>query len=273
MEPLTRESADRSSGLLESDEAPPVAVENEGAPGQFVIICDHAGRAVPRRIDLGVPASELDRHIAWDIGVDPLGLMLGERLVATVVRQHYSRLVIDCNRDPARDDAMPEVSDGASIPANLSLSAEAKAARVAAIHAPYHDRIATLLDARAAAGRPTAVLFLHSFTPVMAGHVRPWRFGVLHTGEPLALAMLQLLRDADVGEIGDNEPYAMDEVDYTAARHGRARNLDFVELEIRQDLISTEEGRVVIADLLARLLPEALGSTQPKKPGFPRSRE
>lgn len=200
----------------------------------------------------------MDRHIAWDIGVAELGRRLADCLDACLMRQPYSRLVIDCNRDPRRPDAMPEISDGTPIPANQGLDARARALRIDEIHAAYHERIAGLLDARAEAGRPTTLLLLHSFTPRMDGFDRPWRFGVLHTGQPFARALLARLREANCGEVGDNAPYAMDETDYTAGRHGRGRGLDFAELEVRQDLIADSPGQAAVTDLLARLLPIAL---------------
>jgi predicted N-formylglutamate amidohydrolase len=204
----------------------------------------------------------MERHIAWDIGAGALGLALGERLGACVIRQRYSRLVIDCNRSPDRADAMPEVSDGTTVPANLGLSAAERARRVAAIHAPYHERIAAVLDARAARGLRSVLVLVHSFTPVMGGVARPWTFGVLHEGSALAQAALRLLRET--GEVvGDNEPYAMDDVDYTAFRHGRDRGLPFLELETRQDLLAEAAGVRRVADLLADLLPKALAEAAP----------
>lgn len=252
------ESSGRSRDLLQPGEALPFTVEREDGASPFVIVSDHAGRAVPRGLDLGVPAAEMDRHIAWDIGVGDLALALGERLDACVVRQPYSRLVIDCNRATDRADAMPAVSDGTPIRANHNLTAEARAQRIAAIHTPYHARLAEVIDARQAAGRRTLLILLHSFTPQMAGFRRPWRYGVLHTGEPYALAVLERLRAADVGDVGDNEPYAMDDVDYTAGRHGRDRGLDFVELEVRQDLIADAEDRAPVIELLTGVFAAAL---------------
>lgn len=244
---------------LETDEPAPFQCDNPNGTSPFVIIVDHAGQHVPSALgDLGVPAAERARHIGWDIGAGDLGLELGRALDATFVRQSYSRLVIDCNREPSRADAMPEVSDGTPIPANIGLSPQARAARVSNVHAPYHDGIAALLDARA--DRPTALLLLHSFTPVMRGFARPWRYGVLHNGGALALAMLDSLRAHAPAPVGDNEPYAMDAVDYTAFRHGQDRGLPFVEIEVRQDLLLTPEGRTQSATLLARLLTEALAA-------------
>ena len=249
-------AADGYGGLMRNEDPAPLIVDNQGGASPFVIIVDHAGQGVPRALgDLGLPPGEIDRHIGWDIGAGALGLRLGTLLDAAVVRQRYSRLVIDCNRSPERGDAMPEVSDGTVVPANRALSPDARAARVAAVHAPYHAGIAALLDARG--DRPTALLLLHSFTPVMQGVARPWRYGVLHDGGALALGVLARLRGEGLGPIGDNEPYAMDDVDYTAFRHGRDRGLPFVELEVRQDLLLDDGGRAEAAALLARVLGEA----------------
>nr|QQZ51524.1 N-formylglutamate amidohydrolase [Phenylobacterium glaciei] len=96
----------------------------------------------------------MDTHIAWDIGVAGLGEQLAARLDACFIRQTYSRLVVDCNRRPGAPEAMPEVSDGVSIPGNLALHPQAMAARRAEIYQPYQDAIAAELTA-GWAGRPS----------------------------------------------------------------------------------------------------------------------
>jgi predicted N-formylglutamate amidohydrolase len=248
------DSTDGSTPLLSADEAPPYFVRNPGAAGSLVLVGDHAGRDIPRRLaGLGLPAAALDGHIAWDIGVAGLGARLADRLGAVFVAQRYSRLVIDCNRDPARADSICEVSDRVAIPGNVGLSAPAKAARVREIFEPYHARIAAELDGR---GGPVVVASVHSFTPVLAGEARPWRFGVLHLGNsPFSQAMLNRLRAA-LGEasVGDNQPYRMDGTDYTVPHHAVGRGLDYLELEVRQDLIGDVDGEMAAAALLAPLL-------------------
>ncbi|HLZ73550.1 N-formylglutamate amidohydrolase [Phenylobacterium sp.] len=232
-----------------------------GAASPFLLLGDHAGREIPQSLaDLGLPKAELDRHIAWDIGIAGYGALLSEVLNAPFIRQRYSRLVIDCNRDPARGDAIPEISDGAAIPGNRSLSSADRAARVAEVAAPYHAAIAAELDRRAARGLPTTLIALHSFTPRMAGFDRPWRFGVLHAdNSPYSKAVLARLR-AEFGEavVGDNEPYRMDEVDFTIPHHAGGRGLDYLELEVRQDLVADPAGQAEMAEIVARLLPAAL---------------
>ena len=221
---------------------------------------------MPSRLgDLGLSRADLSRHIAWDIGVAGLGRRLADRLDATFIAQRYSRLVIDCNRDPSRADSMPAISDGSVIPGNADLTAAEREARIAQVFTPYHAAIAAELDARTARGLPTIVVALHSFTPVMRAFQRPWRFGVLHLGESaFSDAMLARLRaEPDAGEVGDNEPYRMDDVDFTIPHHAIGRGLDYVELEVRQDLLADDAGQDAVAELLCRVLPASLGDCLP----------
>jgi predicted N-formylglutamate amidohydrolase len=201
----------------------------------------------------------MDLHIAWDIGVAALGARLARALDACFIRQTYSRLVIDCNRRPGAADSVPALSDELAIPGNLGLDPAGLAARVAEIYQPYQRRIARLLDGRRACDQPTFLVSLHSFTPVFQGAPRPWRFGVLHRGDsPLSRRMLALLRKAVGPEAGDNEPYAMNEIDNTAPLHADPRGIDYLELEVRQDLIAEAAGVGAVASLLAELLGRAL---------------
>jgi predicted N-formylglutamate amidohydrolase len=224
---------------------------------------DHAGREIPAGLHgLGLPPWALGLHIASDIGVAALGALLSDRLDATFVAQRYSRLAIDCNRDPDRPDAIVETSDTIAVPGNAALSTRARAARVAEIFAPYHARIAAEIDARQAAGRRPILLALHSFTPVMGADARPWRFGVLQMGgSPFSAAMLSALRAALGPDlVGDNEPYRMDGTDYTVPHHAIANGLDYLELEVRQDLIADAGGQGEIAALLAPMFEAARDS-------------
>jgi predicted N-formylglutamate amidohydrolase len=221
------------------------------------MVCDHAGRAIPRRLDtLGLPAAALEEHIAWDIGALGLSRRLAEALDAGLVHQTYSRLVIDCNRAPDHPGSIVTVSDGSTIPGNLGLGTHETKTRRKEVFEPYHARIAAELDDRQARGVPTLLVCIHSFTPRMAGFERPWHVGVLHLGDsPASTALLERLRRDDGLVVGDNEPYAMDGTDYTAPVHRRGRGIDAVELEVRQDLLQDPASAHRIADLFIRLLP------------------
>ena len=233
---------------------------NEAGASPFLLLGDHAGRAIPARLnDLGLPAQAMDQHIAWDIGVAGLGERMARILDACFIQQAYSRLVIDCNRRPGAVDRFPVVSDGQTIPGNADLDAAGAAAREREIYRPYQSRIAEALDHRQAAGRRTLLVSLHSFTPMFQGVPRPWRFGVLHRGDSaLSDRMLSLLRQHLGGAVGDNRPYAMDGTDNTVPLHADPRGLDYLELETRQDLIADAHGQGGVAKMIARLLARAL---------------
>src|SRR5207245_3803897 len=87
--------------LLAKGDPAPVRVLRPAGRADFLLTGDHAGRAIPRRLGmLGLSNSDLGRHITWDIGIAGVTERLSEALDATAVLQVYSRLVIDCNRQP-----------------------------------------------------------------------------------------------------------------------------------------------------------------------------
>ena len=246
--------------LLGEDDPPPVRVLQAEGAADFFLTADHAGRAIPRRLgQLGLPASELGRHIAWDIGIAGVTERLAQMLDATAVLQSYSRLVIDCNRQPHWQSAVPTVSELTVIPGNHGISPAERTAREREIFRPYHDAITQSLDRRDDAGRPTVLVAMHSFTPVFKGERRDMEVGVLYNRDArLARIMLDLLRAEGDLVVGDNAPYAITEAsDYTVPFHGERRGLAHAEIEIRQDLIGDDAGQTQWAARLARLLPIA----------------
>ncbi len=254
---------DHLPSLLSPSEPSPVRVLRESGRSALFLTADHAGRAIPAALgDLGVSEAELQRHIAWDIGIAGVTECLCDHLDATAVLQTYSRLVIDCNRDPSWPSAVPEISEYTPIPGNLGLTDEAKAARVAAIFTPYHNRISALLDARA--HRRTVLIAMHSFTASFKGESRAMQIGVLYDKDPkLALILLDLLRREGDLVVGDNAPYALaEDSDFSIPSHGQRRGLAHVEIEIRQDLIAEPEGQRAWARRLARLFTAADAALQ-----------
>ncbi len=246
--------------LLGDDDPAPVRVLRPAGASGFFLTADHAGRAIPRRLGtLGLPESELARHIAWDIGIAGVTERLAQALDATAVLQAYSRLVIDCNRQPDWASSIPPISELTAIPGNEAIPPAEREARRREIFLPYHQRIAELLDGRRAAGRHTVLIAMHSFTPVFKGERRSIDIGILYNRDArLADVMLDLLRAEGDLSVGDNAPYAItDASDYTVPVHGERRDLPHVEIEIRQDLIGDQAGQAAWAARLARLLPIA----------------
>lgn len=209
---------------------------------------------------MGLTEDDRHRHIAWDIGTAQLGGELARTLDATFIHQHYSRLVIDCNRAPDRADAIPQTSDGSTISGNTGLTAEDRASRIGEIHEPYQRAIADAIETRARV-RDTILVSLHSFTPHMDGVDRPWHIGVLHDGanDRFALAMLRTLEARQDLIVGDNEPYVMDDTDYTVPRHAYSRDLLYAELELSQAALTTPGGITVWSQIVATSLATCLG--------------
>ncbi len=244
-------------GLLQEGEAPVYELLREGGESRFLLTADHAGRLIPRALgDLGVPKAEMDRHIAWDIGIAGVTRRLSASLDATAILQNYSRLVIDCNRNPSWASAFPKTSEATRIPGNEGLDEAGKAARRAAIFDPYHGAIGRLVAAR------TRIVYvaMHSFTPVYLAAARPMHVAVLYNRNPrLSKILAGLLREEAGLVVEENAPYRVsDETDYGVPVHAEKNKLDYLEIEIRQDLIAQEAGQVEWAERLARLLPEAL---------------
>jgi predicted N-formylglutamate amidohydrolase len=257
-------AAERAPALLGPNDPAPVRCCNAPGRAPFLLTGDHAGGAIPRQLGtLGLEAHDLARHIAIDIGIAGLGEALSERLDAVFLAQAYSRLVIDCNRDPASADAMPEVSDGTTVPGNRALSSADREARIAAIHDPYQQRIAAEIAERAARGQETVLIALHSFTPVMSGVRRKWDVGVLHEGgdESFARRLLAALAREPGLTVGDNQPYHMDQTDHSVPRHAFPNHLRYAEIEIRQDLIADPAGQHHWAELLFAALDRAQHGT------------
>jgi predicted N-formylglutamate amidohydrolase len=247
--------------LLEPDEPSPVEVVGEERSAPFVIVCDHAGRALPRALGtLGLSPSELETHIAWDIGAAGVAQHLARALDAPLFLQRYSRLVIDCNRPLTAADSIPAESGGVSIPGNQRLTEAQAEARALAIFGPYHARISELLARR----QRYALIAVHSFTPELYGARRPFHAGVLYERDArLAAPLLSLLRQEPGLVVGDNEPYrASAATDYAIIEHGERRAAPYVELEVRQDLVTDDAGQALWGERFARLIRTASGRFQ-----------
>ena len=250
-----------SKPLLGPNEPSAVEVVRPDAPSDLFLTCEHAGRRIPQRLGtLGVSESDLERHIAWDIGAEGVSRRLSEYLNATLVLQNYSRLVVDCNRSPDAEDFVVKLSENIEIPGNLDVTEADITARKHEVFDPYHEAVRNALDARERAGRATVLAAMHSCTPVFHGVSRPWHIGVLYDKDDrFARILLELLAEDGELVIGENEPYELShERDYAVPVHAERRGLPHVEFEIRQDLIGTTEGQDEWAQRLAHVLQQGL---------------
>lgn len=249
---------------------PVVELSQAAGTGRVVLVCEHAGRFIPPEYDnLGLGAGALTSHIAWDLGARALARALSERLDAPLLAGTVSRLVYDCNRPPQADTAVPTRSAGIDIPGNTGLSATDRLVRAERVYLPFRAALTNLLDARAAQALPTALVTIHSFTPVFEGKRRSIDIGILHDEDDARLAEAMLdacavapnLADTETPlEIRRNVPYGpADGVTHTLREHALPRDLPNVMIEVRNDLIADDDvGRV--ADWLAARLTSALAA-------------
>ncbi|MDE1900142.1 MAG: N-formylglutamate amidohydrolase [Alphaproteobacteria bacterium] len=241
--------------LLSAKEPKSFRMIREKRDRSFLFVCDHASNKVPSILNhLGLPDSELGRHIGYDIGSARVTEILANQLGAAAILQNYSRLVIDCNRFTDEPSLIPEVSDGTIIPANINLSTQDKAARIAEIFDPYHEAIAGTLKRLEKNSPPVTVVAIHSFTPCLQqnGTQRPWQIGVLwRNDKESAHRLISFLQQHTTWAVGENEPYSMiNDKSYTINSHAEAKGRPGLLIEIRQDEISTDVGQQRVAEVL-----------------------
>lgn len=237
-------------------------INPDGSP-DFLVLCDHASNALPPGYGtLGLAAADFARHIAWDIGAAGVARRLAALLDCPAVLARYSRLLVDLNRGEDDPTIVMKLSDGAIIPANRDVDpgrdAGEFAHRIEKYHAPYHGAADARIARARALGVVPVILSVHSFTPSWRGRVRPWQTSLLWDRDDRLIGpLLAALRDGEGLIAGDNEPYTGRLINDCMYRHGTLHGLPHVLIEIRQDLIETEEDQAVWAARYARLLPQA----------------
>ena len=247
--------------LLQSSIDPvPVIVEKGAGGSPFLLVCEHAGLSVPQVLgDMGLADDSWKQHIASDLGAKQVARYLARQLGPPLVFQQYSRLVIDCNRTYTADSLIPEVSHGTEIPGNRGLDEQDRMARINEIHRPFHTEISQALDRRRVENIPTILVSIHSFTPKLGNEERPWHVGIQYAkNTEFAHIVLNIIREDQALCIGDNLPWPVNETDdYTIPVQGDGRNIPCVMIEVRQDLITTEETQLCWADRLSDTLNRA----------------
>lgn len=234
-----------------------VRVTNPDGRGAYVLTCDHASNYLPPEFgSLGLPDSDLSRHIAWDIGALPVARRMAEMLDAVLVETCVSRLVLDCNRALDSPGLIPTVSETTIIPGNTNLSDAERKERVERFWRPFHDAIDAVIEKRLARGLDCRLVSVHSFTPVYKGGARPWHVGIIHDEDArLALPLIRALQRSGEFAVAANKPYSpADGVYFTLEEHARSRGLPCAMIEIRNDEIGDAAGQAAWAARLASAL-------------------
>ncbi|MDF1856527.1 N-formylglutamate amidohydrolase [Pseudooceanicola sp.] len=241
----------------------PFQILGKDRKSRWLVICDHAANTVPDFVnagDLGLPAEDMARHIAYDPGAAGVSEALAEVLDGPAILSNFSRLVIDPNRGEDDPTLLMKLYDGSVIPANRHAGPADLEQRLAACYRPYHDAIAEL----AARQAETVIVSLHSFTRQLRGRApRPWQIGVLYgPDERLAQPLLARLRREPDLCVGENEPYDGHFPGDTIERHAQIPGRPNVLIELRNDLIETPSQQRAWAERLASLLTAALAESE-----------
>ena len=252
----------RGSGIAGQEELSYCVVPGRIDRG-LVLLCDHAGNAMPPGYGtLGLPPEQLKRHIAYDIGAAAVTRALAAALQVPAVLTRYSRLLIDPNR--GRDDPtlIMRLSDGAVVPGNRKLDAAEREVRLRLYYEPYHRAVDEVIDGFLEAGVAPVLLSIHSFTESWKLLPRPWHVGVLF-GDDARLA--RPLLDAFYAEgdliVGENEPYAGQLEGDCLWQHGAQRGIASAIVEIRQDLIRDAAGQEAWSERMRRIAGKILPDT------------
>ena len=218
----------------------PYEILYEGNPSRFLLICDHASNAIPDDFaQLGLPAHELDRHVAWDMGAAEVTRYLADALGCPAILSGFSRLLIDPNRGLDDPTLIMKLSDGSIIPGNLDVdrhnNISAWQERVDKFYMPYHLAIASILENLINDGQVPIILSVHSFTPNFRGVKRPWSAAVLwDKDERLAKHLFGSLSKSEK-LIGNNQPYSGRLKNDCLFRHGTENGFPHALIELRQD--------------------------------------
>ncbi|MDI6027831.1 N-formylglutamate amidohydrolase [Corticibacterium sp. UT-5YL-CI-8] len=236
--------------------APFDIIEGDRSKG-LVLLCDHARRDLPEEYgDLGLPPEEFERHIAYDIGAEAVTRALAALTGAPAVLANFSRLLIDPNRGDDDPTLIRQLYDGAVIAGNYPMTPDERARRIENFYQPYHDAVGSMIASVAeATGAAPFIFSVHSFTPVMQGHVRPWHVGVLwDMDHRVAWPLIEMLAEDKALVVGDNEPYDGALRGDTMYKHAIVNGYAHALIEIRQDLIADDAGAKAWADRLAPIV-------------------
>lgn len=248
--------------LLGDKDPLPFEILNREGKTPLLLICDHASNRIPEKLNkMGLSPKELNQHIGLDIGARAVTEIISNTLKTPAVLCNYSRLVIDCNRQPGDPSSISEISDGVTIPANHHLSENDQVQRTEAIFWPYHHAVTEVGAHLWRKGTPPALFSIHSFTPQLMSRNedRPWHISVLWKRDArLAAPIIERLSRETGLNVGDNVPYSGWEDAYTIDLHGSAPGLPYCAIEIRQDLISDKAGQEKWGKLLSKILSDIL---------------
>lgn len=247
--------------LIGAQDPAPMTITTGNSP--LIFSSPHNGMGVPSCM---TPCMGTDpqwfacAHEAADLHIDKLLPILQSRFPdANFISANYSRLVCDLNAKP--DYAITPISPenkALKIPENQPETCcnRQRIKRIEEIYWPYHNAKKDLISQTRARHGGVIVLDLHSFSPTWEQVRRDVEIGTIRCEKtPLSRALEAHLREQNEFRFVSGEPYRV------AQRAGNAapliaemNDLQYLGIEIRNDLIAEESGLSRISDFLQRCI-------------------
>lgn len=208
---------------------------------------EHAGKALPFAVEES-DAPWLETHWGFDPGARWVAEAMRDALDGVLVCAEFSRLFVDPNRPVGHETWIRREVEGHVLDFNRDPNLADRHALWDAYHRAVDQTVASTL-----LGGCRPVLFsVHSFTPIYEGEQRSMEMGVLFDGyETLASELVNRLAGRGY-HVAMNEPYSgFDGLVYSVERHGRAHRCPYLEIEVRQDLLTTEAAARAIGEEVA----------------------
>jgi predicted N-formylglutamate amidohydrolase len=189
----------------------------------LLLISVHEGRHIPeklhdgsgRPLGIGDP-SDMDRHIALDLGVGELTTHLAELTDAYVFRVTHSRLVADLNRYHDEVECIAPAADGTEIPLNRLLTKPERALRLDEFYFPVLAALnAFVAEVAQRLGFEPFVISMHSYARIQKENREPKREDLCVFGYPefgtspkLENFVHRLRANNPLLVIGNNRPFS-----------------------------------------------------------------
>ena len=233
--------------------------ENKNLINHIVFICDHASNYIPRKYrKLGISDSDLESHIAYDIGAKNLTINLAKKLKQSYFLSNFSRLLIDPNRKEVDRELISVSSFGVEIPKNLNISVQEREHRINFFYNYYHKNLGNFVKTKINKYKNVFLVSIHSFTKNSKNFNRGIEVGLLwNKSMDLLLPIQRYLKDKKI-HFGRNYPYSGFHYNYTIDRLCMNFDLKNITIEIRNDLICYQKGIKNYVKLMSNIFEEFL---------------
>lgn len=235
-----------------------MSADHPGRRPVIIVTCEHASARIPAayRALFRDAGALLASHRGWDPGALAVARRLARTLDAPLLATTTSRLLVDHNRSPGSPALWSERT--------RVLPAAPRERLLARHYWPHRHAVAAAVATAVDAGRSVLHLAVHSFTPVLAGHVRRADVGLLYDPGRAGEAALARRWRAGLADAGLharlNYPYrgvADGLTTWLRRRHG-ARAYRGLEIELNQRLLARGGAPAALSALLATTLARLL---------------